>query len=152
MGIGLTAIVDILDAIADALDTVMGVAALGEAAVQVVPLLNLAPSQPVSVDMYPADPFRGDTTTGFSDHGELIFTVRARATNNDLDGAQGQLLSLMDDEHALCLAAALEADDTLGGLVAQLRVQGPTGYRTYVDNQGSMLGCEWTVTVINTTS
>lgn len=137
----------------DALDDVMGVGVLGEDAVQVVGRLNLNPSQPVSIDIYPADPFRGTDTQGYGEiAGELLFTVRARCTSNDLDGAQDKLLALMDDEDTLCVAAALEADDTLGGLVSQLTVAGPTGYRTYGDNPGAMLGCEWSITVINTTS
>lgn len=153
LGHGVSAIVDILDGIAASLETVMGTAVLGEDAIQIVARLNLNPAAPISIDIYPADPFRGTETQGFGEiSGELRFTVRARATTTDTDAAQDQLLAMMDDENALSVTAALFADETLGGIVAELDVEGPTGYRSYGDNPGMMLGVEWTVTVINARS
>lgn len=143
---GLTAI---LDAMAEALGDLVS----EDDSIQVVGRMNLAPQAPTSIDMYPADPFRGDDSAGFGERtGELIFTVRARVTTSDTDAAQDKLLALLDDEHDLCLASALESDDTLGGLVAQLHVDGDTGYRIFEDPPGAMLGVSWRVRVINTTS
>lgn len=153
MGSGLSAIVDILDQMAATLNEVMGPDALGENSIQVVGRLNLQPQSPTSVDIYPGDPFRDPESAGFGDiDGIYIFTVRARVTTPDADGAQDQLLALMDDENDLCLAAALESNPTLDGWVGQLRVDGNTGFRVFDDPPGSMLGCSWRVRVINAPS
>ncbi len=139
----------ILDAMADAINEVMD----DEDSIQVVSRLNFSPQSPTSVDMFPADPFRGIEAAGFGQRmGELVFTVRARVNTPDEDGAQDMLLNLLDDEHEFCLAAALENDATLGGLVAQLVVDGDTGFRIFDDPPGAMLGCSWRVRVLNQTS
>jgi len=119
--------------------------------IQVVPRMNFNPATPVSVDIYPGDAFfRDPESAGFGDvDGSLIFTVRARVADNDIDGAQDQLLHLMDDEHATSVAVALYADRTLDGKVSSLFVEGPTGYRGYEDNPGAMLGVQWRVRVLN---
>lgn len=128
-------------------DTIADV--LGDS-IQVVPKFNLNPTTPISIDIYPGDPFREQESAGFGEiDGLYAFTVRARVTDNDIDAAQEQLLNLMDDEHANCIAAALEADQTLGGRTSAVHVQGPTGFRGYEDNPGVMLGVQWRVRVIN---
>lgn len=134
---------------ADALNAVMGTDELGENAIQVVPRLNFNPQAPTSIDIYPATPFREDDTAGMGDlAGAMIFTVRARATIGDNDGAQEQLLALMDDENALCVAAALESDPTLGGTVDQITVDLHNGFQVFSDPPGEMLVCSWRAKVI----
>ena len=119
--------------------------------IQVVPLMNFNPATVVSIDIYPGDAFfRDPESAGFGDtDGSLIWTVRARVTDNDIDGAQRQLMRLMDDEHPTSVAVALEADQTLSGRVSSVFVEGPTGYRGYEDNPGAMLGVQWRVRVLN---
>jgi hypothetical protein len=51
---------------------------------------------------------------------------------------------------AKSVKAAIEADHTLGGLVAGTRVARVSGYRVYVlPNQGATLGAEWFVDIHN---
>lgn len=146
----------IKEAIAAALDDVMGPAALGEDAIQVVSRVNFEPQAPTSVDIIDGDyggTARDPESAGFGDiDGAYIFTIRARVTTPDSDAAQDQLEALRDDEHELCLAAALEADPTLGGVVGQLAVDNPVALRVFDDPPGAMLGCSWRVRVINATS
>ncbi len=144
---------DILDRLAATLEAVMGPSELGEEAIQVVGRWNPNPQSPTSIDIYPGDPFRGPETAGFGDlDGEYIFTVRARVTTPDIDGAQNQLLDLMDDENDLCVHSALEMNNDLDGYVAQVVVDGNTGFRLFNDPPGEMLGCAWRVIVVNATS
>lgn len=143
----------ISEAMAAALNDVMGPDALGEDAVQVTSRMNLDPQAPTSVDIYFFDPLRDPESAGFGDRGGLyVFTVRARVTTPDTDAAYDTLEALMDDEHALCLPAALEADPTLGGVISQLSVDGDTGLRVFDDPPGALLGCSWRVRVVNATS
>lgn len=145
----MSALTDILDAMAAALNEVVGPEALEDSYIQVLPRINFNPSRPTSIDIYPADTFRVPETAGFGDiDGAYVLTVRARVKTADAEGSQEALLHLMDDEHDLCLAAALHADDTLGGVVSQLAVDGNTGFRTFEDPPGLMLGCAWRVRVI----
>lgn len=145
----MAALTAILDGLADALNDVMS----GEDTIQIVPRLNLSPESPTSIDIYPGDPFRDQDSAGFGDiDGIYVLTVRARVTTPDMDGAQDALLALMDDEHDLCLAAALDANPTLDGIVGQLAVDGNTGFRVFEDPPGSMLGCSWRVRVVNITT
>ena len=114
----------------------------------------LVPTPP-SIDMYPGQPTREDTFAAFGDlMGALVFTVRARVISADNEAGQELLLSFMDDEHDLCIAAALEVDQTLNGLVASVDVNALTGFIPYVDvdSAGQLLGCEWQVLVVNATS
>lgn len=141
----------IVDELAAALDDVLGTAELGEDAAQIVPRLNLSPTG-VSIDIFPADPFRTEEAAGFGEiSGAHVFTVRARV-EGDVDGVQERLLQMMDDEHDLCVAAALASDQTLNGLASSVDVDGPTGFRVYADNPGAMLGVEWTVSIIRAVS
>lgn len=143
----------ILNAVASSLNEVMGPDELGENAIQVVPRLNLDPQSPTSVDIYPGDPFRDRESAGFGDlDGMYVLTIRARVTTPDNDGAQDQLLALMDDENELCVAGAIEATPTLGGIVGQVVVDGNTGFRIFDDPPGALLGCSWRLRVINVTT
>lgn len=110
---------------------------------------------PPSIDIFPGDPSRGNDLTGFGDvMGELIFTVRARVTTADNEAGQDLMLAFMDDEHDYCIAAALEADQTLNGLAASVDASDMSGMIPFLDpgGEGSLLGCQWTVLVVNAPS
>lgn len=125
--------------------------ALGDTVEQVVGRLNPNPTPP-SIDIYPGDPFRESEQAAFGDvNGALIFTVRARVAAPDNPAAQDVLLNMMDDESDECVAFALMDDQTLNGLASSVKVDGPSGYVSFVDSggEGALLGCTWRVTVLN---
>lgn len=107
---------------------------------------------PPTIDLWPGDPFQNGLT--FGDTGEMFFTVRARVTTADTEAGQDLLDQLL--EPATGITAALEADQTLGGVVDTLAVGdatdgGVTGYRELVEDtavNGRLLGAEWRVKVI----
>lgn len=139
-------IIEILDEMAATLRT--AVSDIGFP-VQVEPRYVLSPTPP-TLDIFPADPSREDTSAGMGEvAGALLFTVRARVSG-DQDAEQDLLLALIDEEDDLSVAAALMDDQTLNGLASSVYVQGPSGYRHYVDagSEGAYLGCEWHVTVL----
>lgn len=118
---------------------------------QVVGRLNLDPT-PLSIDIYPANPFNDDSSEGFGDPSYgYRYTVRARTHSADPLSAQDLLLDLMDADEGL--AVALEDDQTLNGRASSVKVEGPSGLQPYRGKGESILiGCEWTVTVIRETS
>ena len=146
----MSALTAIMDEIADTLD-----ASLAADGWQVVGRLNLNPTPP-SIDLYPADPFGDDTLDGFGTpyDGLLAFTLRARVNVLDDDAAQETLLDLMDDESGNSPRVLLEDDQTLNGLASSVQVTRPSGYSVYTDagGTGALLGCEWTVRVLNHTT
>jgi hypothetical protein len=143
-----SAVRDIADGLAAAVE-----AALGDNIAQVSGRRIFNPSPP-TIDIYPADEFRGDIGRGFGDlGGALVFIVRARVNSADNEAAQDFLLDLMDDESDLCVAEALAADQTLNGLVSSVEVDGPTGFGVYDDlGTQAFIGCHWTVTIVNRAS
>ena len=154
MGDRLSALLDIMDALRDTLDAVLGPDALGAESFQVHGRWNPNPSPP-AIDIYPGDPFRDVTAAAFNDvGGELFFTVRARMGAADNQASQELILTVMDDEHALSVAGTLMEDNTLDGLVASLRVDGPSGFIEYREPGGQLshVGVEWRVMVVNATS
>ncbi len=139
----------ILGAIKTQLDNAIGEGTA--AGVQVIARRSFNPTPP-SIDMYPADPFRETTLAGFGNiSGGYLFTVRARVTTADYEAGQDVLLDLMDDESAHCVADILLDDQTLGGTVSSIDVEGPTGFSLYADpsGEGALLGVEWHLTVVN---
>lgn len=131
------------DQIRDQLDgTVIGL--------QVEPALIYNPTPPC-IDVYPADPFTEQIAMGFRER-EVFFAVRARVTTADNVEGQQLLLDLMDPRSPFSVAAAIYNDRSLGGLVGDLEVQGPTGFTVYADqgvtNAGSLLGCEWRTRIV----
>jgi hypothetical protein len=141
------ALTELIDEMVTILDT-----ALGDDVEQVVGRRVFAPTPP-AVDIYPADPFRTTDAAGFGDiSGAYVFTVRARVNTTDNEAGQDVLLAMMDDEHDLCVAVALEDDQSLNGLASSVDVGGPSGYRLYVEGDQAFLGCEWNVTVVRTLS
>src|SRR5690348_9063100 len=122
-------LLEVAEAIRDKLDTVL---AASPFTVQVDPYRNLNPTPP-SIDIYPADPFTEQAAASFKDHGEVIFTVRARIGTADNDAGQDFLLRLMDEHDVLSVIDALEDDQTLNGTAGSIAVQGPSGHRIYED-------------------
>lgn len=137
-------------AIADALAAEITAAAF-TGVEQVVGRLNLDPT-PLSIDIYPAEPFFDDQSDGFGDpHYGYRYTVRARTHSADPIEAQGLLLDLMDAYEGL--AITLEDDQTLNGNASSVKVDGPSGIRPYRGKgEGILIGCEWTVLVLPETS
>jgi len=137
-------------AIADALAAVIEDAAF-TGVEQVVGRLNLDPT-PLSIDVYPADPFNDDDSEGFGDPSYAYrYTVRARTHSADPIPAQDLLLDLMDANEGL--AVALEDDQTLNGNASSVVVTGPSGLRPYRGvGESVLIGCEWTVKVLRETS
>lgn len=141
-------VAEILEEIADTIRA----AVVGEFdGVQVEPRMVLNPTPP-TVDIFPADPFREETTAGMGEiEGAYRFTIRARVGTADGDAMQDILLAFMDHRNSLSIKEILYTDPTLNGLAQDIDVDGPTGYRRYVDSptETALLGVEWTVTVID---
>jgi hypothetical protein len=85
----------------------------------------------------------------------MFFTVRARVTTADSDAGQDLLAQILEPETGV--AAALMADQTLGGVVDSLGfgddggTAAVSGLREYVEDvavNGRLLGAEWRVRVI----
>lgn len=125
----------IADQIRDALDGTV-------TELQVEPRLVVNPSPPC-VDMYPAEEFLEQTAMGYRNR-EVAFTVRARVVG-DHDAQQDWLVALMDPRSSESVIAALGSSLSVNGSTLSLAVEGPSGFRQYVDagGQGSLLGCEW---------
>lgn len=138
----------LMDEMADTLRTAFS--AVTDVAVQVEGRMNDNPTPP-SIDIYPGDPFTGTEAAAFTDEaGEVIFTVRARVDTADNYAGQELLLAMMDITDGLSVATALQDDQTLNGHASSVYVQGPSGYVQFIDagQQGALLGCSWSVTVI----
>lgn len=109
---------------------------------QVVPFYLRIPTPP-SIDIYPADPFQ--QPAGFDKEGRRsAFTVRARASTVDMSAGQQILLRLLDTTDPASVENALTWD----GLDAYMVEGYPTGYRTYDDNPGELVGVEWRIEVL----
>lgn len=124
--------------------------ALGANVAQVSGRLLNDPTPPC-IDIYPGDPFADDEGAGFQDIlGRYLLTVRVRINTTDNIAAQDVLLDLMDADGDLSVATILQDDQTLNGHASSVKVDGPSGFRRYVDSNGqtALLGCEWTVTVL----
>jgi len=138
---------DIVDALADQIRNTVTDADFG---VQVEPTYVLTPS-PLTIDIYPGDPARDADTAGFDDvSGGYLLTVRARINTPDFDAAYDVLLSLMDDEDPMSLAAAVDDDPTLNGYASDTDVRDFTGLRAYEtpDGVSAYLGFQVTALVI----
>lgn len=74
--------------------------------------------------------------------------VRVFVANVTDIGAQKKLDEFLSVDGARSVKAAIEADPTLGGKVADLIVTGASGEQEFVRDQGGpLLGSEWTVEV-----
>ncbi len=135
---------EIASALAEALEAVA--TAVGNNLV-VQPWFVLVPAAP-TIDIYPGDPFQEGL--GFGDDRQLFWTVRARVHTVEHLGSQSVLLSLMEPTGETSVEAALIDDQTLGGVVDSLGIEGPTAYTQYVDQAGvtQQLGVSWRVSTL----
>lgn len=142
----MSSLIEVVEAMAAALapiaDTIEGL--------QVLPYMNVNPTPP-SIDIYPGTPFQ--TGSGFGDDADLFFTVRARTTFADSVAGQQGLYRMLDTAGPESVRAALELDQTLGGVVQSLAVvdEGVSGFTEYIEDAqtgGRLVGCEWRVQVI----
>lgn len=102
-----------------------------------------------TLDVYPGDPF--NEGLGFGSDRRQIWTVRARLHTVEMVGAQGVLLDLMEPFGDTSVEEALVTDQTLGGAVQTLGVEGPSAYTEFIDlvNATRYLGVTWRVTVFS---
>jgi hypothetical protein len=101
------------------------------------------------IDIYPGAPARSSDAAGFDDlSGFYVVTVRARVNVNDGNEAQDLLIDMNDDSHDLCVAAAIESDQSLGGWATQVVVDadGFSGVGQFPPDL-SMVGCTWRVLI-----
>lgn len=135
---------DIMGAIADQIEAALSPSVPG---VQVDPKLNFNPTPPC-IDVYPADPFMEQTAMPVASQ-EVTFVIRARVTTADHEAGQDLLLDLLDPRGSSSLAAALAADSTFSGAVADSAVDSPSGYIVYESpgGSGALLGSEWRLRV-----
>lgn len=142
---------DVLEGLAQVLrDTVADELADSSIDIEVEPRMVLEPSAPICVDVYPGSPSRVSDGAAFGDlSGLYVLTVRARVSANDGDEAQAVLLDMIDDLHALSVAAALESDQALDGYATFVAVD-PDGFSGLLEFPAStvaMPGCTWRVLV-----
>lgn len=102
---------------------------------------------PPAIDIYPSSPFTEVIAMG-ARH-QYWFTVRARVSTAENEGAQDLLLAMMDSDEAESVETAIRSVKTYAG--AQLGdIEGPTEFGVFVDSggNGSLLGCTWRVALI----
>lgn len=146
----MTAVIDIMDAIALQIDTALGSAGTADPLIenlQVVGRLQSEPTPPC-IDMYPANPFQEGLAFGKTNN-DLRFAIRARVLTADREAGQELLLNMMDPSATTSLAKAIANDRTLGNKVSSLSVEGPSGFGVYRDSSGAgnLLGATWTVRI-----
>ncbi len=136
---------EIMQALAGQIENTLG----GTADPQVIeglsvyPLLEPSPTPP-AIDIYPDTPFQ--EAVGFGPgNNSMNFTVRARVNTPDNEGAQELLLTMMDPGSSESVALAILSDETLGGTVGQVSVDGPSDYGVFVEpsGNGAYLSCTW---------
>ena len=109
--------------------------------------LVMSPSEAVVLDVYPSAPSRDSEAAAFGDlSGFYVVTVRARVTVTDDANAQDILVDMIDDEHDLSVAAAVESDQTLNGYATQVVVD-PDSFSGLLEFGNTMVGCTWRVLV-----
>lgn len=109
--------------------------------------LVMSPSEAVVLDVYPSAPSRDSEAAAFGDlSGFYVVTVRARVTVTDDANAQDILVDMIDDEHDLSVAAAVESDQTLNGYSTQVAVD-PDSFSGLLEFGNTMVGCTWRVLV-----
>lgn len=134
-------LIEIVEAMHDALEPVVAEVE----GLQVYPFMNVNPTPP-SIDIYPADPFQ--TGEGFSrDERTSAFTVRARANVADLESGQRVLLQLLDTASPASVENALLMDGLGLDVTVGMADGYPTGFRSYADSPGELIGVEWRVEV-----
>ena len=140
-----------MDALADVLRTEIGSELASDGIdAEIEARLVLDPSESPCLDVYPGSPSRDRESAGFGQvTGAYVVTVRARVTAADDESTQDLLLDMVDDDHALSVASALESDPTLAGWATDVWVD-PDGFSGLLDLSTSgkqMVGCTWRVMV-----
>lgn len=109
-----------------------------------------SPSSTPAIDIYPGAGRDTDSKmfAAGTDGGGYLFTVRARCSTNDYDANQRILYRFMDEDDSICLAAALDSDETLGGLAASLDCTDPSGEVLFQDPGGAFYGFQFTLRVL----
>lgn len=81
----------------------------------------------------------------------LMFRVVAMSGLTTDIGSQKKLDTLLAPSGATSVKAAIEGDPTLGGVIDNLAVRTASGYGVYKTEgaRGPVLGCEWTVEIID---
>ena len=140
---------DVLEQMATVLRTEIGATLAADGIdVEIEPRLVMSPSEALVIDLYPGGPSRDSEAAAFGDlSGFYVITVRARANVNDSGEAQDILRDMIDDQHDLSVAAALDSS-LLNGYATQVVVD-PDGFSGLLEfNPGSpMVGCTWRVLV-----
>ena len=117
---------------------------------EVEPRLVLSPSESPCIDIYPGESARSSAEAAFGDiSGAYVVTVRARVTLADDESAQDVLTDMVDDTHALSVAAAVESDQSLDGWTTFVAVDAD-GFSGLLDMSmpgRQMVGCTWRVLV-----
>lgn len=143
---------DILEGLAGVLrDEIGGTLSDDGIDVEIEPRLVMSPSEAICIDIYRGPDARDGQSAAFGDlSGFYILTVRARATVTDGNEAQDILTDMCDDTHDLCVAAALESDQSLDGWATQVVVD-PDGFSGLLEfttgSPAPMVGCTWRVLV-----
>jgi hypothetical protein len=116
---------------------------------QIEPRFVLQPAESPCVDIYAGESARSSAEAAFGDiSGAYVVTVRARVTMADDASAQDVLTDMVDDQHALSVAAALD-EQTLDGWATFVYVDAD-GFSGLLDMSAvgrPMLGCTWRVLV-----
>ena len=112
----------------------------------VEPRMILEPAEPC-IDMYLGPGGSRDAASaGFGDvSGFEVVEVRFRAAPNDFTEAMDLLLDLNDDQHDLCMALAIESDQTLDGWATGVWVDADS-FSGAVPIDG-LVGCTWRVLI-----
>ena len=138
---------DVLEQIAETLRTDIGATLAADGIdVEIEPRLVMTPSEALVLDVYPGAPARDSEAAAFGDiSGFYVVTVRARANVNDAGEAQDILRDMIDDQHDLSVAAALDSS-LLNGYATQVVVD-PDAFSGLLEFTGPMVGCTWRVLV-----
>lgn len=142
---------DLVEALAQVIrDDVASELATAGIDIEVEPFMVVEPSAPICIDMFSAPSARTSAGAGFGDiAGFYVLTLRARASANDGYEAQAVLRDMIDDAHALSLAAAVEADSSLDGYATSVAFdpEGFTGLEDFSTGKQLLVGCSWRLLV-----
>ena len=78
----------------------------------------------------------------------MNFLVRARVSTAEHEEQQEFLLSMMDPNSATSVGQAIMSDRTLGAVVSNVNVEGPSDYGMFGPPGSELLGCTWLVRVL----
>lgn len=146
MGCRLSALQNILTAMADQIRTTLdGATDLG---LQVEPQPVLSPT-PITIDIVPGSQLRDLPSAAFGDDGAILLTVRAYINTPDFDAAYAILVALMSDDDALSIGQSLLDEPTLNGYATDVDVRDQTGliFIQALDGNG-YLGFQFTAFVL----